>query len=298
MTFQHFDPEHRMTVNGVGGRRAALVLISGEPDRIFKQRWISERRAVEDGAWLQVTIRLDDELGNGHNTFAITGDVSRRNRSLESGCLHERIAQTFPELAPLLKWHLCSTDGPLHYLANTLYLASDRDYHGLRKGEPMRFQAVAQFSDVPIEHRLDERFAQFLEQVLREETFTLLDVTEKPHNAIEFAARYTFTGYEASWATCPFRTEDQARRWAYALLHCSPLIYRTPTAWSEGKERQLDAAREAAVWPEATDEQLCQEHDALQQDLVDRLPELLEAFLSDMRAAGLYPYANEAISAA
>jgi len=37
------------------------------------------------------------------------------------GCLHDEIRQHFPELAHLIKWHLVSTDGPLHYIANTLY---------------------------------------------------------------------------------------------------------------------------------------------------------------------------------
>ena len=29
-----------------------------------------------------------------------------------------------------------------------------------------------------------------------------------------------------------------------------------PIEWSEGKKRELDVARRAAVWPEATDEEL------------------------------------------
>ncbi len=42
---------------------------------------------------------------------------------------------SLPELAPFIKWHLCSTDQPLHYIANTLFHAGDKDCWGLRKGE-------------------------------------------------------------------------------------------------------------------------------------------------------------------
>lgn len=72
-------------------------------------------------------VRHDDKCGNGHNTFSITGTIHRNGRWDRGGCIHEDIAEHFPELAPLLKWHLTSTDGPLHYVANTVYHA---DQHG------------------------------------------------------------------------------------------------------------------------------------------------------------------------
>jgi hypothetical protein len=67
---------------------------------------------------LKVVIRYDDECGNGHNTFSITS---------QDGCTHDLIASLCPDLAHLIKWHLCSSDGPMHYIANTLYHA---DEHG------------------------------------------------------------------------------------------------------------------------------------------------------------------------
>lgn len=78
------------------------------------------------GAQLTVHIRHDDECGNGHNTFSITGTVvtdrSRRFRDIVAGGrLDDDIAREFPDLAPYLKWNGCSTDGPLHYVPNTLY---------------------------------------------------------------------------------------------------------------------------------------------------------------------------------
>lgn len=82
---------------------------------------------------LTVDLRFDDECGNGYNTFTITGAVYRNKSAREPeicGCIHEVIAAHFPELEPLIKWHLCSTDGPMHYIANTVYHAGNLDAWG------------------------------------------------------------------------------------------------------------------------------------------------------------------------
>lgn len=63
-----------------------------------------------------INIRYDDSCNNGHNTFSIT--VDGRNFG---GCMHDEIIKVRPELKKFIKWHLCSTDGPLHYIANTIY---------------------------------------------------------------------------------------------------------------------------------------------------------------------------------
>jgi hypothetical protein len=107
------------------------------------QTWTSEGRAVSGygpGGMMYVTIRFDDQCQNRHQSFAITADVytteSRRRRDIAAGgCMHEEIAAAFPELAPLIKWHLMGTDGPMHYVANTCYHAGNRDCNGLRKDE-------------------------------------------------------------------------------------------------------------------------------------------------------------------
>ncbi len=74
-------------------------------------------------------VRHDDCCGNGHNTFAITGELMEyRNRKWHDvvfGMIHNEIGKHFPRLKPYLKWHGCTTDGPLHYLENTLYHASE-----------------------------------------------------------------------------------------------------------------------------------------------------------------------------
>lgn len=76
----------------------------------------------DDGLSITATVRYDDTLGNGHNTFGISAKISDpRGRLVSAGCLHDEVAKAFPELTPLIAYHLMSSDGPLHYLANTLY---------------------------------------------------------------------------------------------------------------------------------------------------------------------------------
>jgi hypothetical protein len=86
----------------------------------------------DEGTMLNVTIRYEDSCGNGHNSFAITGTLYKGPQFLAGGCLHEDIAATFPELAPLIKWHLCSSDGPMHYVANTAYFIRQCDLPAAR----------------------------------------------------------------------------------------------------------------------------------------------------------------------
>lgn len=84
---------------------------------------------VQDGKECSIvaTVRHDDRCGNGHNTFSITGILRGNFREVSCGCIHDDIAKHIPELAPFIKWHLMSTDEPMHYIANTLYHA---DEHG------------------------------------------------------------------------------------------------------------------------------------------------------------------------
>ena len=71
----------------------------------------------------QVNIRYDDQCNNGHNTFSITSDIYKNGGWYMSGCCHDEIISNVPEFAHLVKWHLCSSDGPLYYIQNSLYHA-------------------------------------------------------------------------------------------------------------------------------------------------------------------------------
>jgi hypothetical protein len=87
-----------------------------------------------------VTARYDDSCNNGVNSFGLTAAIDRKTaRGLwtdySGGCCHDVIVEHFPELEPLVKWHLTDSICPMHYLANVVYMAGDRDCDGLRKGE-------------------------------------------------------------------------------------------------------------------------------------------------------------------
>lgn len=137
--------EHPHTINGVPGRMHIIHAPQEVRGRMVhrSQKWVSEQRPVDGygtNGCLWVEIRFDDSRANGHQTFSITATVvtaeSRRRRDTAAGGrLHNDIAQVFPELEPLIKWRLCSTDGPMHYVANTVHRASNRDHNGLLKGE-------------------------------------------------------------------------------------------------------------------------------------------------------------------
>ena len=94
--------------------------------KVFKKAYREDGREYV----LIAKVRYDDECGNGHNTLAITGEIWRAEqgqpigRDCEScGRIHEDIAKRLPELAPYIKWHLVSSDGPMAYIANTVYHA-------------------------------------------------------------------------------------------------------------------------------------------------------------------------------
>ena len=106
-----------------------------------QRRKLGPRVYTENGETYRIiaNVRHDDDCGNGHNTFSVTGEIVRKQGSRwvedSCGCLHDEIARHFPEVAHLIKWHLSSTVGPMHYVANTVYLAGDRDHNGLKAGE-------------------------------------------------------------------------------------------------------------------------------------------------------------------
>lgn len=108
----------------------------------------------EDGqpCVLKAEVRFDDECKNGHSTFAITGELygpecclgEPRTKSKSGfllwmnscGCLHGEIAEHLPDLQPYLKWHLFSTDGPMHYISNARYWAGHLGYTDGKASSP------------------------------------------------------------------------------------------------------------------------------------------------------------------
>lgn len=259
-----FDSDTPLTVLGVQGR---LTHRTAKPDSKsglwFKQRWVSQARPVPGEFYASdtticVEMRFDDEFGNGHNTFAITAEIRRPGRrDIEAGgCLFGEIAAAFPELEPLIRWHLCSTDGPMHYLANTVYLASDRDHWGLRKGETRQRKTR------------DGRAMWELVAV----------------NSLGVAISPTGLEYQGAETVPLFILE---KHWTGETPPATPkLEWRPSVQVGKGKLRELDAARRCARWPDAPDSILTGDPATLRAALEARLPALLTEFRADMERAG------------
>ncbi len=127
----------------------------------------------EDGRRYRVRaeVRYDDSCGNGHNTFSITGVISefrgRRFYDVGWGQVMEQISKHIPKLRPLLKWHLCSSDGPMHYVANTIYHVKEGnfDYARLSAIWPEITDAdLAYEPDVCLKARLLERLPALMQE--------------------------------------------------------------------------------------------------------------------------------------
>jgi hypothetical protein len=278
--------------------------VIGEPggDIIRNQKVVTERRPAPwygERCKIQAEIRFDDECKNGRNSFAITGEVrdprvTRDRGIIACGCLHEDIARAFPELAPLIKWHLTDAGGPLHYIANTVYHAGDRDHNGKRAGEPWAWDDAIQFGAVPMLHKIKgAAFLAFLHDVAaydREGKIAALVPVAVANNdrTYKFSPKYQFAGQPPlKWHECPFDTEGKAERFAASFIDHNPTFHRVPTLFSEGKARDLDAARSSAVWPDATDAELMQEPAALKAALEARHPALMAAFREAVTGSGL-----------
>lgn len=240
---------------------------------------------------IKAELRYDDECGNGHNTFSITGEIQEKLknnhwREYSFGCLHDEIAEHFPEYAHLIQWHLTSTDGPMHYIANVLHFASDRDCWGLKRGEPSRFEKKLAFNGFPTTFKIKDSFAKYLQGLGANDIAALrIEAIEYDGKTdYEFDPKYTFTGFCNHWHECPFDTLKEAEEMRSALQTCGWSILKTPTAFSKGKERELDKARLAAHWPEATDEELTSPD--LKEKLEQRLGSLLARFRADMEKVG------------
>lgn len=240
------------------------------------------------------TLRYDDQCGNGHNSFSITGAITNSSIRGEDkteccGCIHEEIVKHFPEFNHLIKWHLFDSKGPMHYLANTLYFASNRDCHGKLKGEPYRYETKMFFNDVPVPLKdYGQKFIQFVKDTdPKNIKIVECQYKERTGNDYKFTPKYTFNSFNshkkdngADWYGAPFDSHLEASQVLEALLNCKISYQTEPTSWGEGKEPELEAARNASVWPEASLE------DFTEEKLLARLPALIGDFRKDIEACG------------
>lgn len=202
------------------------MITTTHSSRQFTKTFIKDGRNYR----IKARLRFDDEYKNGHKAFSITGDiVCGSGPEYSGGCVHEEITEHFPELAKYIPWHLVSEDGPMHYFANTMYHAGDKDCHGLRKGE---------------------------EQQLSN-------------------GKTGLPSWQLELEPVPARYIDSETQPESVTLKYVPWV-----RVGGGKERDLDAARRCAVWPDATDEDLTAP--GLKERLEARLPALMAEFTAAM----------------
>jgi hypothetical protein len=272
------------------------ILVKNEKKQIVKH-------FKEDGQdhTLFINLRFDDSCGNGHNSFAITGSLYSKHYTVEpygdtyciaSGCIHKDIAKYAPELEHLIKWHLVSTDGPMHYIANVLFHAGDLDCWGRKKGEPYNFTKKLKFDNNPFFYKPKKNLLGFIDLVGIEadwKDFKIVEIKHKDHgtNKYQYKSNYSFAGMNIDkWHEAPFDDLDEANNFVYAMTNCKVEIVSETTSYGEGKEREFEAARNAAVWPEATNEQLSLSKEDLKKLLLKRLPELMQRFKAEIEKLG------------
>jgi hypothetical protein len=132
----------------------------------------------------------------------------------------------------------------MHYTSNPIYLAGNKDCWGLSKGEKRQIKNGK--TGLPVW----EMVAQ------HKETGEIIPIYKLEH-------------YRDA-ETCPIM------EWG--------LVWKPWWKIGEGKERQLDAARSSAVWPEATDEELTAP--GLKERLEARLPQLMKEFQEAIESLG------------
>lgn len=172
-------------------------------------------------------IRYDDQCGNGHNTFSITGEYIPASCTswvdASCGCVHEEIASAFPEIAPFIKWHLVSSDGPLHYVANTLYHATE---HGPKAAWIEYCSPDAHADPLGLFDSKSHRFSKY---VLSPEEARKAE--GQPGYSVKWdekSAKVANLDYARSCAVWPDATREQ-------LLNESALLARLPALMAEFK---------------------------------------------------------------
>lgn len=123
---------------------------------------------------LKATIRFDDECGNGYNAFSITAEKRNHNgHVIACGYMHNMIEEHIPEWEPYIKWHLCSTNGPLHYIANSLYwLGVDQQWCKGKPNDPPNWE---HFKSTAIWHHAPKWINQIPPEYIKEIVVPMLN---------------------------------------------------------------------------------------------------------------------------
>lgn len=103
---------------------------------------------------LKVTISWQPR-GNSKNYFSIT---------TQNGCDHDSIRRVFPELSKYIKFHLFDEQGPMYYLENSLYHASNGDLEGFKNCAVWPNATLEDMQDPHVKVKLLERFPYIMSE--------------------------------------------------------------------------------------------------------------------------------------
>ena len=236
-------------------------------------------------------IRYDDECGNGHNTFSMTYEVyqihangRKTNVGWGPANVAPEVMEHFPKFKKFLKWHMFNSNGPQDYISNTIYFAGDVDCWGRKKGDPCAWDSFLKFKGFPVSFKFGKKFLKALSEYPNKKYADVLKVDS--HDPTKYKPKFTFGFYKCEWYECPFDTNEEACEFLEAIKKFDFEIIEKPTAFSDGKAREFDLARQEAFWPEATDEILSLPKEELKKVLEDRLPALIEEFKTDVESLG------------
>jgi len=229
-----------------------------------------------NGAYLKVTIRYDDECGNGYNSFSITGEASGKLGL--SGCIHDLIIEQMPELKKYIKWHLTSSDGPMQYVANSMYYALEVKKDTVVKSYEERLK----FRDIPFTFELSKRLKDFISVEKNLENIQVVNLVHENNgcDAYQYSDNYSFFGCSTKWYENLFSEKKDAEEMAQALMNYKYDIVKTVSSYEDEKKPDLEAARISAVWPEA------KLSDFTKEKLDARLDGLLFDFQNDILELG------------
>ena len=136
-----------------------------------------------NGYIYNVKIRLNDECKNGHQDFAITGNIYRIERNgrrvwESGGCLHDMIVDKFPQFKIFIDLHLCDYNGvPIHCIANMFY--------HIKQG----------FNSTPVNNpNFKDKFCKYYR--ITGEQFDSLAISE---NKVQFAMQFSTLGILQQW---------------------------------------------------------------------------------------------------
>lgn len=241
-------------------------------------------------------LQYNDHCENGHNTFTLTGSFWEKDRPkidkyvFAMGSCHDTIltlaknTELFDFLKKAVKFHCVTADGPLHYIGNTMYHASDKDYNGYRKGEACAWKECIVFENFPF--HMSGKIMNF-KTFLQTNSMEALDIKAVPHKKdtnYNYPDNYCFSQMEEEtalkWHDCPFDSLRAAEEWKEALQNHAWKIVKVPSRFSEGKERDIETARRCAIWPDATLEQL-ESREALEAHKIEIMEEFHDFIVND-----------------